>query len=88
MKKHKEFGLNRLERLELRKPEKAKKIKARLKKLKEDREDQEPADDSPDMTWNKAALIEYAESLDPPIDVPTNWTKQTILDAIEEHEPA
>ena len=81
--------------IEERNPKKGKRIREMLKRKKEERKNKEdeilainPVPGSPSMSWNKDALIEYAENLDPPIDVLSSWTKQDILDAIEAHEPA
>lgn len=82
-------GMTRLETLEMNSPEKAEKVKERLKKIKENRESGQTAGPgSPSMSWNKNKLIEYAEKLVPPLDFSPSWTKQEILDAIEEHEAA
>jgi len=83
--------MTRLEWIEKRNPEKGAKIRAKLKKIKADREELEngilnPETGAPSMSWNKADLIEYAESMDPPIEVLASWTKQDILDAIEAAE--
>lgn len=83
---YKSAGKSRLDALKKSRPEHAKKVVALLKKLKENRKKEVPMTSvtgSPSKVWTKAQLFGYAEQLDPKVEVPKNWTKQDLLDYIE-----
>jgi hypothetical protein len=83
--RHTTGRISRLDALKLSRPEHAKKVVALLKKSKEDRKKSGEGDSagSPSKSWNKKRLLEFAAKLNPEVEIPKNWTKQDLIDYIE-----